>query len=300
MKITISNLLFFLMDWTPSSSGIMVTAMPNKSDENIAKNGFSSAKTIAITGASRGIGASAAVALAAPGRRLVLMARSEDKLRQTQAAVEERGGQAIVLPVDLSSRAGAESCSDLLLECLDGQLDVLILNAGISNHADFLNSNLDDIEYELRLNYLSPLVILRRCLPLMVNQTGGGQVICVGSLASLMPFPGEASYAASKAALLSLLRSLQVELRDHPVKLTAVLPGYTATEMTAKHRSLLPAMSAERVGIAIAKAVTDQPYLVIPGISNRIAARLFRTFPGISDRLLARFASFLVPTVKQP
>ena len=267
---------------------------------NTVKGNVHTVKTIAITGASRGIGASAAIALASPARRLVLMARSEDKLRQTQAQVERRGGQAIVLPVDLSSRKGAELCSKLLLERTDGQLDVLILNAGISNHSDFLNSNLDAIEYELRLNYLSPLVILRQCLPHMVTQPDGGHVVCVGSLASLMPFPGEASYAASKAALLSLLRSLRVELRHQPVTLTTVLPGYTATEMTSKHRSLLPAMSSERVGISIVKAVEERPHLVIPGISNRLAARLFRTFPGISDRLLARFASLLVPSVKQP
>ena len=260
----------------------------------------STVKTIAITGASRGIGASAAIAMAEPGRRLVLMARSEDKLRETQAAIEKRGGQAIVLPVDLSSREGAEVCCDLLLERVEGQLDVLILNAGISNHVDFLSSDLDAIEYELRLNYLSPLIILRRCLPHMVTQKSGGHVVCVGSLASLMPFPGEASYAASKAALLSLLRTLQVELRDQPVQLTTVLPGYTATEMTAKHKTLLPAMSSERVGRAIAKAVEERPNLVIPGFSNRLAARLFQTFPGISDRLLSRFASLLVPSVEEP
>ena len=184
-------------------------------------------KTIAITGASRGIGASAAVALAAPSRRLILMARSEDKLRDTQSAVENKGGEAIILPVDLSSREGAEKATKSLLDRTNDQLDVLILNAGTSNHADFINSDVDAIEYELRLNYLSPLVMLRRCLPHMVHQKEGGHVICVGSLASLMPFPGEASYAASKAALLSLLRSLRVELRDQPVKLTMVLPGYT-------------------------------------------------------------------------
>ncbi|MEC7986124.1 MAG: SDR family NAD(P)-dependent oxidoreductase [Myxococcota bacterium] len=274
--------------------------MPTQSPQNIDKGRLRTLQTIAITGASRGIGASAAVALANPGRRLVLMARSEDKLRQTHAAVEERGGQATILPVDLSSREGAEACSKSLLEHVNGRLDVLILNAGTSNHADFLNSDLDSIEYELRLNYLSPLVILRQCLPHMVSQTNGGHVVCVGSLASLMPFPGEASYAASKAALLSLLRSLRVELRNQPVKLTTVLPGYTATEMTENHRSLLPAMSSERVGVAIAKAVDDRPYIVIPGLSNRLAARLFRTFPGISDRLLTRVASLVVPSVAQP
>ena len=205
----------------------------------------------------------------------------------------------MVLPVDLSSREGAQMCSESLLDLVNGQLDVLVLNAGTSNHSEFLNSDLDAIEYELRLNYLSPLVILRRCLPHMVHQPDGGHVICVGSLAALMPFPGEASYAASKAALLSLFRSLRVELRDHKVKLTAVLPGYTSTDMTANHRSLLPAMSSDRVGLAIAKAVEDRPHIVIPGLPNRIAARLFRTFPGISDRLLMRTASFVVPSVRQ-
>ena len=249
--------------------------MTKKTAKSTVKDRQKSVQTIAITGASRGIGARAAVALAAPGRRLVLMARSEDKLRETQAAVEHRGGEAMVLPVDLSSRRGAEECCESLLECIDGQLDVLILNAGISNHADFINSDLDAIEYELRLNYLSPLVILRRCLPHMVGQPDGGHVISVGSLAALMPFPGEASYAASKAALLSLFRSLRVELRDQPIHLTSVLPGYTATEMTANHRSLIPAMSSERVGLAIAKAVEDRPHIVIPGLSNRIAPRFF-------------------------
>jgi short-subunit dehydrogenase len=253
--------------------------------------------TVAITGASQGIGASTAIALAAPGRRLVLMARSEDKLRQTQAAVEERGGQAMILPVDLSSRGGAEACSEALLGLIDDPLDVLILNAGTSNHMDFLESDLDDTEYELRLNYLSPLVILRRCLPHMIAQERGGHVICVGSLASLMPFPGEASYAASKAALLSLVRSLRIELRDCPVELTTVLPGFTATEMTADHRSLLPAMSPDRVGALIAQATEDRPHIVIPGLSNRLAAHVFRVFPNLSDRLLAKVASLVVPSV---
>ena len=82
--------------------------MPNQPKNPTDKNRFDTVKTIAITGASRGIGASAALALAAPGKRLVLMARSEDKLNQVKAAVERRGGQAVVLPIDLSSREGAE------------------------------------------------------------------------------------------------------------------------------------------------------------------------------------------------
>lgn len=257
-------------------------------------------KTIVITGASRGIGARAAVALAAPGRHLVLMARSEAGLQQTQAAVQKKGARATVLPVDLSSRAGAEAAAEALLQAAGGRLDVLLLNAGTSNHAAFLDSDLDAIEYELRLNYLSPLTILRKCLPHMVTQREGGHVVCVGSLAALMPFPGEASYAASKAALLSLIRSLRVELRDRPVDLTVVLPGYTATEMTENHRTMLPAMAPEQVGAAIAEAVEKRPAIAIPGLSNRLAARLFRTLPGTSDWLLGKVAPLVVPSVVHP
>ena len=181
------------------------------------------------------------------------------------------------MPVDLSSRKGAEACSEELLDCTHGQLDVLILNAGISNHADFLRSDLDAIEYELRLNYLSPMVFCGgACRIWSLSQMEVRS--CVGSLTSLMPFPGEASYAASKAALFGLLRSLQVELREQPVKLTTVLPGYTATEMTENHRSFLPAMSPDRVGASIAKAVEERPNLVIRG-SQPNRCSLFRTFP---------------------
>lgn len=228
------------------------------------------------------------------------MARSEAGLRETQRAVEGQGARATVLPVDLSSRDGAEAGTDALLDRVEGELDLLLLNAGVSNHAPFLDSDLDAIEYELRLNYLSPLTILRRTLPRMVARPEGGHVICVGSLASLMPFPGEASYAASKAALLSLIRTLRVELRDHPADLTVVLPGYTATEMTANHQTMLPAMSSEQVGSAIASAIVDRPPVVIPGLSNRLAARAFRTFPGTSDRLLGRMSSLIVPSVTKP
>jgi len=59
-------------------------------------------------------------------------------------------------------------------------------------------------------------------------------------------------------------------------------------------------MSSERVGLAIAKAIADQPRVVIPGLSNRLAARVFQTVPGVSDRILTRFADLLVPTVTQP
>lgn len=254
-------------------------------------------QTIAITGASRGIGAQTAIKLASPQRKLLLMARSVERLNHTRDAIHQNGGEALVLPVDLSTLEGARAASRQILNHAP-RLDVLLLNAGTSNAKPFLETALDDIEYELRLNYLAPLAILRQCLPRMQAE-GAGHVICVGSLASLMPFPGEATYTASKAALASLVRTLRIELKSSDIDFTMVLPGLTDTDMTADHQSLLPAMSPERVARAIVEAIDDRPAMVIPGLTNRIAARLFRTFPGLSDRLLELTGDLLVPSVDE-
>ncbi|MEL6344471.1 MAG: SDR family NAD(P)-dependent oxidoreductase [Myxococcota bacterium] len=255
-------------------------------------------QTIAITGASRGIGASAAIALAAPGRRLILLARSIDGLRRTRQAVLDRGGDAVILSVDLSSRDGARDAARQILQHAP-ELDVLLLNAGTSNARPFLSTALDDVEYELRLNYLSPVTMLREILPKM-KARGGGQVICVGSLASLTPFPGESTYSASKAALFSLFRTLRLEMAETDISFTMVLPGLTETEMTAEHQSLLPAMSPARVADAIVNAVRRPSPVVIPGRLNRLVARMFQTFPGLTDRLLGLSGNLLVPTVPNP
>ena len=115
-----------------------------------------------------------------------------------------------------------------------------------------------------------------------------GAVAVVGSLTSAVPFPGNASYAASKAALQALVRSLRLELTSTNVHLGLVLPGFTATSMTAGMSSLLPAMPADDVARAVERCLKERRPLVVPGLLNKVGLRLFSAAPALTDALLVR------------
>jgi len=248
---------------------------------------------ILITGASRGIGGAAARRFAAPGRELRLLARSERELEARCREVEARGGAARYEAVDFADRDGLRATFEAI-EREDRPFDGLVLNAGVANNVDFRDSSRASIQREIDVNYVAPADLLQRVLPGMIER-GGGRVVVVGSLSSLLPFPGNASYSASKTALLSLIRSLRVELRGTGVHLGVVLPGYTRTRMTENHTSFLPAMTPEAVADAIADCYDHRKSVVVPGAMNRAAARLFSAFPETSDRLLHRLARFVIP-----
>lgn len=251
-----------------------------------------SRETILLTGASRGIGAAAARRLARPGRRLLLLARSEDALAHRASEVEARGAEARAVPVDFASPEETRRALDAL-EREEGPFDGLVLNAGMANAIRFDETDRARIERELEVNYLAPADILRRTLPEMVER-GRGCVVVVGSLTSFIPFPGNATYCASKAALLALVRSLRAEIGPCGVHIGVVLPGYTRTQMVEGAQSLLLSMSAEKVGSSVQRAYDHKKTLIIPGALNGLAARLFGAFPGMTDRWSHHWAR-LVP-----
>ncbi|MEM6370240.1 MAG: SDR family NAD(P)-dependent oxidoreductase [Myxococcota bacterium] len=248
-------------------------------------------ETIVITGASRGIGAASAEHLAVGRRRLVLVSRSASSLEALCARLPV---ESIPLPIDLS----AEDAGPSLLKSLKDrglEPDGWVLNAGMSNDVAFTASDAAAVRRELQLNYLTPLSILEAEVRRM-RVLGSGRVVTVGSLTSFVPFPGNATYAASKAALFTLVRSLRAELDGSGVKLGVVLPGYTRTAMTnGLSKSWVPSMSADEVGRHVAQAYERGDALVVPGLANRIAARIFGGFPKTSDWMLTRFASLVVP-----
>jgi short-subunit dehydrogenase len=151
------------------------------------------------------------------------------------------------------------------------------------------------MQRELEVNYLAPAELMRRMVPGMVRR-GRGRVVVIGSLTSFVPFPGNASYSASKSALLALVRSIRVELQGTGVHFGVVLPGYTRTAMTEGRSSYLPAMLPEEVADAVALCYERERRLVVPGALNRAAARVFSMFPETSDRLLTRLARFVIPS----
>lgn len=242
-----------------------------------------------VTGASRGIGAAAARCLARGGRKLILVSRNQKSLQTTEADLHRLGADTEVAPCDLGD---PEQVRQLLLRFPD--LEGLILNAGLANGRTFLQSSSQDMAYEMQVNYLTPTHLLRHHLERMVNRRSG-TVVAVGSLTSFVPFPGNASYAASKSALYTLLRSLRVELKDASVGIGMVLAGYTDTAMTANMTTRVPAMSADEVGRSVARCY-ERPAVMIPGFMNRAAAGLFGAFPESSDSVFSRLSHFLVPT----
>jgi uncharacterized protein len=247
-------------------------------------------ETIVITGASRGIGAAAASHLASARRRLILVSRTQSALDSMCRGLP---GEAQPLVADLSREDGGVGLLSMLAE--RGIVpDGWVLNAGMANDRPFTDSESGAIKRELQLNYLTPLSILEAEVRRM-KRRGFGRIVTVGSLTSFVPFPGNATYAASKAALFTLMRSLRAELNGSGVHLGVVLPGYTRTAMTQGLSSVVPSMSADEVGRYVARAYERGEAMVVPGLANRMAARLFGGFPQTSDWMLARFADFVIP-----
>jgi len=250
-------------------------------------------ETIIITGASRGIGAAAARRFARPGRRLVLMARSAAQLEARADEVRAEGGEARVAPVDFAEPSMMRRQLEAVLE-EEGAIDGVVLNAGVSNGLAFSEATRDSTQREMEVNYFAPVELMRRVVPEMTHR-GRGRIVVVGSLTSFVPFPGNAGYCASKAALFSFIRSVRIELRGTGVHLGVVLPGYTRTSMTTNFEARAPSMSAAAVADAVAGCYERDLPLVVPGAMNRVAAHLFGAFPATSDRLLTHMARFVIP-----
>ncbi len=251
------------------------------------------AEITVVTGASRGIGASVARQLASPQRQLVLMARSQDELEERCREVEALGGRAAAVPVDLSIPGAPAEAIDRV-EARYGRVTGMVLNAGVANNRPFRDTTSELIEAELRVNYLAPTEFLKRCLPSMVDARHGA-IVVVGSLTSFVPFPGNASYSASKTALLTLVRGLRLEVQGQGIQIGMVLPGLTDTDMTKDHSSMLAPMTPEAVAEAVVRTYRGSEAVVVPGVMNRMAAQVFRSFPGVSDRLLGRMAKYVIP-----
>ena len=252
-------------------------------------------ETIVITGASHGIGEATAKRLAQPGAELMLLARSEDALDKICKEISHNGGHADYLVADLSTVDLARNAArEIAARC--EAIDILVLNAGTSNDKPFQMAILDEIVYELGVNYLAPVALLHTLLP-RLNRPHS-HVIVVGSLTAIMPFPFNATYAASKAALLALIKSLRLEMKATGIHFGIVLPGLTATAATAEMKSPLPRASPEKIAEAIYRCISQRRGLLIPGMGNRIAAAFFQQFPSLAEKVVTPFKDRLFPRLE--
>lgn len=189
-----------------------------------------SGKKAFITGASRGIGREIAAELARAGADVALVARSADGLAETAAAVSACGRQAHVIAADVTDQQAVAAAVSEAIERL-GHVDIVVNNAGGSNFAvPFLDLRLPGWDKLLTLNLTSAVYV---CHALGGHLTGRGQgsVINVASVAGLIASPFLAPYGAAKAGLISLTKTLAVEWAAFGVRVNALCPGWTATDL---------------------------------------------------------------------
>lgn len=202
-----------------------------------------------VTGASRGIGRSIALSLAAEGARLVVnYARSGDAAEQLVQEIGERGGEAIAVAGDVSQPGAVEDLFDWTLKRW-GRLDVLVNNAGITQDGLLLRMKLADWQRVIDLNLTGVFLCLKAAAKIMVKQRRG-RVINITSVVGIAGNPGQINYSSAKAGVIGLTRTAARELASRTITVNAVAPGFISTQMTEglESEDLLKSIPLGRLG----------------------------------------------------
>jgi short-subunit dehydrogenase len=247
-------------------------------------------RKILITGATRGIGKATAIHFAKKGANLILTSRTENDLKNVSDECKKLGVQVDYILSDLSSIQNGIEFSKLVLSKQTDITDI-VLNAGISTSKRFENNSIEDIEYEMNVNYLCPISIIKEFIPYF-KEKKSGSIVCISSFSALTPFPSNSSYAATKSALFSLCNSLKIELAEYNIHVASILPGGTKTDMT-KEFSSIPFIidEPELIARAVEDAIIKKESVIIPGFVYSSLAQIYKIFPSPIN-------SFLEFTVK--
>lgn len=253
---------------------------------------------VLLTGASEGIGRALALALARQGARLVLAARSRERLDQLSLECRDLGAEALAVPTDVGD---ARQCAALVGRAVEhfGKLDMLINNAGAT-----MWSRLDELGDEsvlerlMRVNYLGAAWITRHALPALKARRG--RIVAVSSLAGLAGVPTRTGYAASKHAMTGFFDSLRIELAGSGVSVTVAAPDFVLTEI--HRRAIGPdgrplgaspmqesrIMSAEACAGIVLDAAARRRRIAFTSVRGRMLPWLRLIVPGLVDRMAAR------------
>lgn len=209
-------------------------------------------KVAVVTGASRGIGASIARALAAQGAKLGLASRSGDDLGIADA---------VALPTDVRDRAQVQALVDATVE-RHGGLDILVANAGVGAYGPLVDLDLAHLDEMIDTNVKGVIYAASAAVPHLIAR-GGGDLVSVASEAGRRGLPNEAVYCASKFAQVGFTRALDHELRPHGIRCTNVCPGGVATDFAMEDgRGRTPEMP-ELAGMMDSQDVTDAVLFVL-------------------------------------
>lgn len=245
---------------------------------------MSAGSVAVITGASSGIGAAIAVRFARAGMRVALAARRRDLLVQVADQVRAAGGEALVLPTDMSEAGAIDRMVADTIQAW-GRIDVLVANAGIGQGGPLHKLSDEALVRQIDVNVLGVIRSARAVLPVMFEQ-GRGHIIPIASVAGEVSGPGAGIYSATKAAVLRFSEGLRRELGPRGITVSTVLPGFIETEMTRGNglpfKMAQPAIVADAVYRLLAR---PRRRVVVPGW-YRLAIGLNRWFPGLVDQVV--------------
>ena len=236
-------------------------------------------RTCLITGASSGIGADIARALARRGHGVTLVARRKERLRELANELEERHGvRAETAAADLTS-AAARARLVQTLERRGVSVEVLVNNAGFGSGGAFWELDADRETDMVRTNVETVVALTRAYLPRMVER-GRGAILNLGSTIAFQPIPFQTTYGATKAFVLSFTEALHEELRGTDVTVTALCPGPVRTEFGDEGGfggadDRIPGfmwLSSAEVAEAGVRGLESGQRVVVPGIVNQVGA----------------------------
>jgi short-subunit dehydrogenase len=256
-------------------------------------------KVVLITGASSGFGEDAALLFAKEGCKVVLAARRIDRLQKLAAKIQDLGGEAIAVPVDLVDSLEVE---DLVKATIDlyGKIDILFNNAGIGRVEWFENHSLErDINTLVQVNLIALMQVTHEVLPYMLAR-GEGHIINMISVAGLLATPLIASYAASKHGARGFTNALRREVAPLGIKVSAIYPGPASTEFGSHvgkneaYRSVGSVIKYHMTSEYVASRVLDvakrpRRSLIIPWW-YRIITTFDMLFPIVSDWISYAFS----------
>ena len=251
-------------------------------------------RRILITGASTGIGHSLAEQAAAHGARLILAARSADKLEELARALTARGAEVLAVPTDVTVEEDRQRLIQAVVDRFGG-LDVLINNAGVSSFGHFAESSEDLLRQIMEVNFFGPAELMRLAIPLLAK---GQQpaIVNVSSMCGRRGMPAWPEYSASKFALCGLTEALRGEMVRFDVDVLLVVPGLTQTDLWVNllrkdGKMRIPVekgMSPDEAAAGIWRALVKNKSETILGREARRMLLAHRLFPSLVDRLITR------------
>ena len=183
-----------------------------------------------VTGASQGIGRAIALRLAAQGAHVALAARNQEKLAEVAAEIAAAGGTAQVFAIDISNEESIKACAKAVISHF-GRIEILVNNAGITRDTLSMRMRRHDWDDVLTTNLTGAFLLSQACMSTMLKSRWG-RIINITSVVGETGQAGQANYAASKAGLIGLTKSLARELATRSITVNAVAPGMIATAMT--------------------------------------------------------------------